>query len=765
MRMASLAVGGLLYACAPQAVAQTAEPVPAAADGAAGEAGDDIVVTGQKVARSVQDTPVSVGVVGAEEIASRSLFTIDDALAQVANVTPGIGGTTFSIRGIDAFNVTGSGDGALASVYLDGAALPRRAISFGPVDLWDIAQVEVYRGPQSTLQGRNALAGAVVIRSTDPTFRWSGRGRLQLSAPDGARRGSLALGGPIVADQLAFRVSADLSRSDGFVRGETIGRRFDPRATETVRGKLLLTPQALPDLKVVVALTHARNIGGISYVEFDPPYSRWDRISLANERMIDRTTTDLATLDLGYDLGAGLTLSSVTNRNTVHWMSSFDNDWSKLPLNHAENDETTVTISQETRLTLDRGPLTGVLGGYYSDEDNSDANARSTQTIGLQAVGIARRLVAPRPAGLGLTSQQADYVLGFYPNGIGIATDFRAPLRTRNLAAFGDGRWQVAPVFALLGGFRWDRERQQRAYVSNLTLSRPLPDPASVGIAALRPVVAGINAAVNGLIAAAGSSFPEREVTFQAFLPKGGAEVRLARDVTLSAIVQRGYRSGGSGTNTARSSFYTFEPEYTWNYELALRSQWFDRRLTVNANLFRIDWSDQQVRVELTPGNVYDAETRNAGGSRLQGFEVELRGRPTNRLDLSAGVGHTETRFTRFVVDGADYGGRAFTNAPDWTANAVATWRAPAGLLVNGNVAWRSGAFATLDDQSRRDLRPYMLVGGRIGWQGEHVGAFVFATNLLDERYNDVPFTTIAGTRVGVVGEPRVVGMSLEGRF
>ncbi len=103
---------------------------------------------------TLQDTPTSVGVLTSEDITGRNLISVYDALAQTANVAVPANKQGFSIRGIDAFNVSGAGEGALASVYLDGAPMPQRALLAGPLDLFDIAQIEVYRGPQSTLQGR-----------------------------------------------------------------------------------------------------------------------------------------------------------------------------------------------------------------------------------------------------------------------------------------------------------------------------------------------------------------------------------------------------------------------------------------------------------------------------------------------------------------------------------------------------------------------------------------------------------------------------------
>ncbi len=165
-----------------------AQEVQVAAAPPAEDASNDIVVMGEKANRTLQDTPASVAVTTAETIVEQNLIDVYDVLERTPNVAIGANRNSFTIRGIDAFNVSGAGDGALASVYVDGAVLPRAALNNGPLDLYDIAQVEVFRGPQSTVQGRNALAGAVIVRTTDPGFDWSGRARLMMTDADGQRR-------------------------------------------------------------------------------------------------------------------------------------------------------------------------------------------------------------------------------------------------------------------------------------------------------------------------------------------------------------------------------------------------------------------------------------------------------------------------------------------------------------------------------------------------------------------------------------------------
>jgi iron complex outermembrane recepter protein len=131
-----------------------------------------ITVKGEKTDRGLQDTTTSVAVTTALKIEQENLQSLDDIINRTANVSSMYGSRGFTIRGIA--NEAGAPN-PLASVYLDGAALPSQLSDSGPTDLWDISQVEILRGPQSTIQGENALAGAVILRSADPTMDWSGK--------------------------------------------------------------------------------------------------------------------------------------------------------------------------------------------------------------------------------------------------------------------------------------------------------------------------------------------------------------------------------------------------------------------------------------------------------------------------------------------------------------------------------------------------------------------------------------------------------------
>jgi outer membrane receptor protein involved in Fe transport len=761
----------MLLGASPAVMAQVATPDQATApDARRADAGDDtgeIIVTGEKADRTVQDTPASVAVTTNATITDQNLITAYDILERTPNLSVNGNRTSFSIRGIDAFNVSGSGDGALASVYLDGAVLPRTALETGPLDLYDIAQVEVFRGPQSTVQGRNALAGAVIIRTTDPGYDWTGRARLLMTDQDGQRRAGAAIGGPIIDGQVAFRLAGEVARSDGLVYNASLHRDGDRRESETVRSKLLVTPAALPDLRIVATYLHDRHQRGTFQTEFDAPYALRDRIATGDYDDLLTVKSDIATLEARYDLGSGVHLGSVTNYSHIRSVKSYDQDRTASPGQVGQITDPDRTFQQELRLNVERSWVQGLVGAYYLRDDNRDYLYQSRQNLGLRRLGIDRVLL-----GRGLPQSTVDAVLGLYGGAVPISNNLRQPRLTRNYAGFTDLTVPITRRLRLIAGLRYDRESQDRGATQNVILTAPLPDPAAVP-AGLGPIVTQLNGLLVATAASATSVQPVRTVTYDAWLPKAGITYDLVDDVALSATAQRGYRAGGSGLNQQRGQYYEYDPEYIWNYELALRSQWFDRRLTANANVYYIDWRDQQVSVQLTPGSVFDTQVINAGKSRLYGVELELSGRPTRRLNLYLGAGYSNTRFEdspssagtlfQFVP------GNRFANAPHWTMSGGATWQHPNGLFANVNANYRSGYFQDVVDQPAtapaRDIGGRTLANARIGWQGPHFGAFLIASNLFDTVKPTQSFVDFDGRVRGTANEPRIIGLSFEGRF
>jgi outer membrane receptor protein involved in Fe transport len=720
---------------------------------------DTVTVKGEKTTRSLQDTTASVAVATAVRMEQENLLSLSDLINRTPNVTPMYGARGFTIRGIA--DESGAPN-PLATTYLDGAALPSQASDSGPTDLWDIAQVEIFRGPQSTIQGQNALAGAIVMRTEDPTMDWRGRARVQASDPSD-RRVAFAGGGPLIADELAFRVAVERRDFDGDIRNVT--RDTGENATESTlaRAKLLWTPKAVEGLSARLTVTRDDRDGPYMYA-----YARSDvddylrrRINTSNVPNTTSALSRIATLEVDYALDERWSLSAVTAWSDVATRRRNDGDLTELDSSSGSADGQYDGRSQELRLHYDGAHLRGLVGAYWSRRDLDNDNASRTN-VDTPVTTIASVLQAS-----GFPAANAMQVATLYARALPvIPVDYAslAPTRSENTALFTDGELALSERWTLLGGFRYDREAYTFSTDTTATFAGTLPDPGAFGAPGtlLNRAVVGINQAVLGLVASASGGYVAPDTRqFTAFLPKLGLRWDLAADKSLAATVQRGYRSGGSAFNIARSEVHAYDPEYTWNGELALRTQWLDGRLSLNANAYYIDWKDKQVTAFFGL-NTYDYHTVNAGRAHLYGMEFDGRWRLGEGLDLYGALGFSRTQFDQFqtVMGGnvTDYTGHGFAYAPRWTAAIGGNWRWADGWFANLNANFRDRVdFDVGSDATQGASRT--LVNGRFGYGNLDWSAYVFANNAFDKGYVQYAWSDAPNV---VLGSPRVLGIGLE---
>ncbi|WP_262694450.1 TonB-dependent receptor [Kordiimonas aquimaris] len=732
---------------------------------------EEIVVTGEKVFRSLQDTPTSVAVITNTDISQQNIISLEDLFDRTANITSSFGGRNYTIRGINSTNVSGIGRGDLATIYVDGSPLPRNATLVGPIDVWDLQQVEVFRGPQSTLQGRNTLAGAVIINTANPTYEWTGRVRAIANTGAEEQRLGVALGGPIVEDQIAFRLAAEVSETEGVIDNRTLGIKADSGDSTFFRAKLLIEPEAIPDLSVLLSYTRDERRFGAETAELNTNDAFNNRETFSNRDSFDETFVDIGVVTIDYDFNDALRLTSISAINSGKRRRARDGDFTAEDLEFNSFDSDAKTYTQELRLAVDSGSLTGAVGGYYSKLEIPDEISRNT--IGLDFVedlGLINALVG----GFGLSHELANQVASFYSDPILIQSEARNPIDIETYALFGDFTYQLNDSIRLIGGFRYDSEKQSVITSSDVSIVSTLPDPAAFP-AALAPIITGVNGFAQAQADNASTApVTLRSPTFSAFLPKLGISWGIADERNISFIVQRGYRSGGVGVNQARAEAFEFDQEFIWNYELSWRSRWLDNRLTLNANAFYIDWADQQVNVQISD-NIFDVETQNAGSSEVLGFEVESNYQVNANLTIYGSVGYADTRFNEFdvVVAGEvrDFSGNEFPNAPKWTLAGGVTWQNDDGFFINLNGNHTSAAFPRADQtQAERAINARFLANFKAGWENEHFGVFITGDNI----FNDASIQSIfpfnpdfedTQPNFATFGEPQTFGLQIEAKF
>jgi iron complex outermembrane receptor protein len=711
------------------AVAADAEAV--ATDAAADDySGGEIIVTAQKRSESAQKVPISLTVLGEERLEEAGITSI----LGLQRVVPSFSvqkaqqsaNTRLAIRGIGS-----SGNSAIepsVGAFVDGIYIPRPGSLLAGLN--DIASVEVLRGPQGTLFGRNASMGAISFHTTRPDDEFL----LEVNGEYGSydRRRLNIIANTPVSDRAAFRISGLYDETDGFGKNELTGKRFGYSR--------LLSARAALELELTDTLTWTVR-GDYQQVKGDgqgqqsvvadsfTPTARANFITRTGGRVpiLDDTytfrarhTTDGSLRDEQYGVASDLSLDA--DGFTIRLLSSY-RKWSA----HQVEDDSSLTAadifgrdarfsskahSQELQISspddLFDDKLSFVAGLYYFREVyglDEVMNLGSGYCSSIIAYAAPARLAACNAGPLDR------------------ASTFAFEQETESMAGYGQATFNVTDRLHLTGGIRYSHDSKRGDLDSRVF------NTANV----LRA-----NDLVNNLI------FNGGKVTYRANITYD-----LAPDTIVFATWATGYKSGGfdAGNGSTLGRNRVFRPETTTNWELGIKSQLLDRRLTANATLFRTDVNDFQLRSY----NGTAFSVRNAGSIRQQGVEFELTARPVRGLS----VGVTGTRLWSEYTDFRnapglpgfggvqDLTGRRAPTSPRWQGVANAKYEGE----LSGSIGWSLST--DLSFQSASDIgtagdgnpqtvqAAYGLLGARLSifstddkWE-----AYVGGENLTDKGY------------------------------
>ncbi|MBB3047938.1 outer membrane receptor protein involved in Fe transport [Litorivivens lipolytica] len=684
---------------------------------------EEVLVSGDKIARPLTETVSSVVVESAEDIAASTAASMKDIVSRYANLVSANGDREIAIRGVPQGGI--GGEGETISVLLDGVALPAKAASFaGPLSAWDLEQVEVFRGAQSTSQGRSSLAGAVILESRYPTDYWDLALRAGVMSRDGHDY-AIAAGGPL-SDTLRFRVSHQDRYDNGDVKNIT--RDEDDAGREIRRNSragFTWLPSTFDHYRLDYRVSRSSN-------EFGDPLhdsSQGERTETSNVRTSQDNVTILHSLRQSLVLSERWQLESVSGWTELDDLYIIDFDRSAADGGYSDNTIDERIASQELRLRFQGEQLNGFIGLYYSDSE------RATSTVGYDVA-----------AGGGTV------LLNGFING------------TRDVqtgAFFIDGDWQFAERWRLSAGVRINREEFAYTGVADLSLDLTAPLPGA-------PVIPLSDEMSDALVFAAPSLVPPDydvadDGAFTDVLPKVSLAWDLLDDLMLGVSYREGYRSGGTSISFFGGAVSTFEPEYTSTWELAVRWQLPGHGLLLASNLFHTRWRDQQVTIGETSG--FETTTTNAGKSHYYGLETELRWQATSHLELFASLGYLHSEFDEFVNDGEDYAGNEFPFSPEYSAGAgivLRDWHKLSASLSANHVA---EVYSDPDNDSRSQSDARTLVNAKVSYTlSEGLSFSVFARNLLDDLNEQGAL--VAGDRIASrYGEPRSLGAMLEWRL
>ncbi|MHC5307713.1 TonB-dependent receptor [Bartonella sp. LJL80] len=651
-----------------------------------------VIITGEKINRDIRNTASSVTVISDEDI--RTWNTGDSSVHEVINGTPNVIYTdTVSapiIRGQDTQgpnngqNVFWGGTVPRASMNIDGHYANYYELFFGGTGIWDVKSIEVFKGPQTTSQGANAIAGAVIINTKDPTFTPEAAYQAEIGNYS-QKRTSLMASGPIYKNELAGRITLDYSARDTFI--DYVNPNFLDQGTNqnlrylNARGKLLWQPAEIPELEA--KLTYSRTDSNRPTQEAaSMPFDKLEHTSNAMPSW--KQNTDTGILDVSYEFDNGSKLY-----NTVQY-SHFNITRNTGTPNSGYSDVTQNNISNETRMTFgtQEDIISGVTGLFYN-------NTKSDELLLLSGT-----------------------------------TEFDDT--KRNFGIFGEMSYRLTELWTLTGGLRYQQDQVQR-----------------VGKSALAPTPL------------------DYDETFSAFLPKVSLAYAINPDWTVGALVSRGYNPGGVSLNLNSRSWMKFEEETVWNYELFTRASFLDNKLTLNSNIFYMDFKNNQynIPVVISPG-VAQSYTINAEKAHSYGLELGLDYEILYNLLLKTSAGILRTEIEE-IASNVAYEGNEFAKSPGYMFTAGLNWDVTDKFSISGDVRHLDKYYSDVANTPSFVIDAYTISDLRMSYDfTEAFQLYGFVKNVFDEK---VPTYKQMNRGLGGIEAsmtmPRSFGVGVRGTF
>jgi iron complex outermembrane receptor protein len=779
---ALLLAGAALEAPAPALAADVASEEPNALE--------EIVVTARRREENLQNTPVSVTALSEQRLRDLDVQDISQLSAHVPNLNL-ISSTSFSgsstayafIRGIGQQDVFVQNDPGVG-IYIDGVYVGR---SQGAVfDVVDLQRVEVLRGPQGTLYGRNTIGGAINLVTEPPSATPTGYADIE-GGSYGTLNGKAKISGPIGADLYGSLAIARVSH-DGFVKAkpdpDCPACTREPMSNEdtwAVRGALRYQPidSLTFDLGADYSLRHNRAIGSrlAYYGAFDLPNpcpgdpdaydcavrTHWNGRSAAS--FVDLTPNTSQSSEPGWDYqrsggvnltgtytGEALTFKSITAYRRALINDGGDNDGSPLAQSYLVGELTDQwQASQEFQVSSSsfEKKLDWIIGVFGMREDAANVIIQSQQFAEMSIIPpFSPPLGLPFPLAVPSTCFNAA-APPLFGCGLlnGTSGESDTTYRVHTEAAYANAVFHLTRQLSLSAGLRYNVDTKYFRYTNASTFP---------------------------------PQFFDLHNTWYSTTPRVGVEFQATPDVLFYTSWSRGYKSGTFNNGTDPSYPVTVKPEKVSAYEVGTKTQWLDHRVTANLALFYTQYSDMQLQVQTNFALQYRAWT-NVGDATIKGFELELTARPVNHLELTASVGNTASRIHNVnpialyggsnpngvVADGArlehtplfstDLGAVLdFPVANKGTLALRADWSAKSsqeGDLLNSAVARVAGYNVT---NVRLSFAPFSQA-----WE-----LYVLSNNVLDRQYEAARYSFSPSLVAGAVdGPPRVVAGGARVRF
>ncbi len=766
-----LALGGALPASAADAPAPAEEAPPLAsslpdkADTALGK----VTVTARRREEDSQKVPTPITVLGGETLEAQRISRVQD----LQQVLPSVNvayiharQSSVAVRGIGN-NPASDGLEGSAGIYLDNVYLGRPGMAV--FDLLDIEQLELLRGPQGTLFGKNTTAGVLNISTRAPTF--TAERTVEVSGgQDGYFQGRGTVSGPL-GETLAGRLSAYRTRDDGYIKNIHDDNYLNGGERQGARGQLLFEPNEDFSLRWIADYNEEDSSNG-SMVVYGGAERFWQRAALVgasplrdpqrrkvniNGRQHVSVHQGGSSLEANWNLAGGYRLTSISAYRYWHFTPANDEQLNVSAINDTGVEVHDRQFSQEIRLASPTGGAFDYVVGAYAFRQNL-----GNKTFTSYGPLADLYLLGANLGALNDTYSKAN-----------------GKIETDSFALFAQGTWHLTERLDFTAGLRGTYEEK------NAKVERFAP----LGGAA----VGGVGAAVrNGQLGA----YDSGDLSQYNFAPSAllSLSYQFSDDLLGYASLSRGEKSGGvnlavGSAPSAGADSLLVGPERANDAELGLKSTLFDRRLLLNANLF---WTGihgyQATTLYQAPGSTQLVQVlANAGSVRSRGLEFEATALPLRGLTLNFNGSYNDVTYLSFkdapcpaevstrpgAPSSCDLTGQRVVGASKWIANLNGEyqWRLDDRFqpYVSASYAYRSAAEGTLDNSDLSKIDGYSLVNLAAGLRSDlgdgQLDTSVWLKNAFDKDYYLSAFASINGSYTASVGQPRTLGVSLRYDF
>jgi iron complex outermembrane receptor protein len=753
----------------------------------------ELVVTARRREEKAQDVPTAISILAAQTLETQRLSRLEDlqqALPSlnVAFINPRQ--SSVAVRGIGN-NPASDGLEASVGVYLDNVYLGRPGMAV--FDLLDVAQLELLRGPQGTLFGKNTTAGLLNISSKLPTFYPDHSAEVSFGTRNYLQH-KLSFSNAI-NDQLAGRLSFYRSAQDGFIYNLHDRQELNDTDRFGFRGQLLWEPAPQVSVRWIAEYNKEDDHQGMMVMYYPGPtftsssygenYNRYyDNATQSGAQNLDLTWRDRK---VNSDAAQQMIVEQGGTSAEINW--DLDNDykltsisayrfWNFSPAN-SDYISSSAAIdggvnvkdkqySQEIRLASPSNqPIDWVAGLYYFQQNlkNETFTLYGDQADALYLYNVAslRSLIAAGDSNIYNNRSSFSY---------GTAD-------TQSSAIFAQANWHATPKLDFSAGGRLTYEdKEARVYRLAPVGGSAVSDATALERAYINSQLGAYD---SGLLTQHGLSYSSLFTTSYRFNP-----------TTLAYLTfSHGEKSGGfnlavGSAPTAGADSLKIDPEKANNYEIGLKQTLFNQKLQLNTNLFWIDVSDYQTNTYTLVGSSTVSILTNAGKVRSRGFEIDATLQPIQRLRINVNGALNDTRYTEYYnapapsnisiptgVNTQDLSGQRVYAVPRWTANLnfrydfkeIENWQP----YFSGSYSWRDWAYGTLDNNPGSIIDAYTLVNVSVGtrktFADNEVDFSFWVKNLNDRIYVTNTWSSTNGTVLAGLGQPRTVGATLKLRF